>query len=138
MGEWQHSDFSVNTATRLHHENKYCNTRRVHGYRHATTCRSNYLRYCTKFWLRLFAGGLLSYFRNLLGSREMRILILGLDGAGKTTILYRFDLALTAPYLDYCFRFSLPRIVYTILKSSICRYFYLLKLFVICLYSFVS
>lgn len=37
-----------------------------------------------------FAGGLLSYFRNLLGSREMRILILGLDGAGKTTILYRF------------------------------------------------
>lgn len=37
-----------------------------------------------------FTGGLLSYFRNLLGSREMRILILGLDGAGKTTILYRF------------------------------------------------
>ena len=36
-----------------------------------------------------FEGGLLSYFRGLLGSREMRILILGLDGAGKTTILYR-------------------------------------------------
>merc|ERR1711973_33064 len=36
-------------------------------------------------------GGLLSYFRGLLGSREMRILILGLDGAGKTTILYRFQ-----------------------------------------------
>ena len=34
-------------------------------------------------------GGLLSYFRSLIGSREMRILILGLDGAGKTTILYR-------------------------------------------------
>ena len=34
-------------------------------------------------------GGLFSYFRNLIGSREMRILILGLDGAGKTTILYR-------------------------------------------------
>ncbi|CAG0900296.1 unnamed protein product [Darwinula stevensoni] len=34
-------------------------------------------------------GGLLSYFKSLFGSREMRILILGLDGAGKTTILYR-------------------------------------------------
>lgn len=39
--------------------------------------------------LKLILGGMLSYFRNLLGSREMRILILGLDGAGKTTILYR-------------------------------------------------
>ena len=39
----------------------------------------------------LFVGGLLSYFRNLIGSREMRILILGLDGAGKTTILYRLQ-----------------------------------------------
>ncbi|EFN82659.1 GTP-binding ADP-ribosylation factor-like protein 1 protein [Harpegnathos saltator] len=53
----------------------------------------------------LVNGGLLSYFRNLLGSREMRILILGLDGAGKTTILYRFDLALTGPYLGYHYRF---------------------------------
>lgn len=38
-----------------------------------------------------FAGGLISYFRGLIGSREMRILILGLDGAGKTTILYRLQ-----------------------------------------------
>merc|ERR1712176_378603 len=30
-------------------------------------------------------------FRNLIGSKEMRILILGLDGAGKTTILYRLQ-----------------------------------------------
>ena len=57
-------------------------------------------------------GGLFSYFKGLLGSRytwpggqaysaffpsvmilcrEMRILILGLDGAGKTTILYRLQ-----------------------------------------------
>ena len=35
-------------------------------------------------------GSVISYFRNLFGQREMRILILGLDGAGKTTILYRF------------------------------------------------
>lgn len=27
----------------------------------------------------------------LFGTREMRILILGLDGAGKTTILYRLQ-----------------------------------------------
>lgn len=36
-------------------------------------------------------GNLLSYFKSLFGSREMRILILGLDGAGKTTILYRLQ-----------------------------------------------
>ena len=33
----------------------------------------------------------MSYFRGLFGSREMRILILGLDGAGKTTLLYRLQ-----------------------------------------------
>lgn len=36
-------------------------------------------------------GGVYSYFKSLLGYREMRILILGLDGAGKTTILYRLQ-----------------------------------------------
>lgn len=39
----------------------------------------------------LGTGGLVSYFKSLFGSREMRILILGLDGAGKTTILYRLQ-----------------------------------------------
>lgn len=38
-----------------------------------------------------FLGGVLSYFKSLFGSKEMRILILGLDGAGKTTILYRLQ-----------------------------------------------
>lgn len=38
-----------------------------------------------------FLGGLLSYFSGLFGSKERRILILGLDGAGKTTILYRLQ-----------------------------------------------
>ena len=33
----------------------------------------------------------MSYFKGLFGSREMRILILGLDGAGKTTLLYRLQ-----------------------------------------------
>lgn len=37
------------------------------------------------------AGGLISYFSSLFGSKERRILILGLDGAGKTTILYRLQ-----------------------------------------------
>uniref|UniRef100_A0A915IY66 ADP-ribosylation factor-like protein 1 n=1 Tax=Romanomermis culicivorax TaxID=13658 RepID=A0A915IY66_ROMCU len=36
-------------------------------------------------------GNLMAYFKNLFGSKEMRILILGLDGAGKTTILYRLQ-----------------------------------------------
>jgi ADP-ribosylation factor-like protein 1 len=38
-------------------------------------------------------GGLMSYFKHLFGQREMRILILGLDGAGKTTILYRLQVS---------------------------------------------
>jgi len=36
-------------------------------------------------------GAVYSYFRSLIGQRELRILILGLDGAGKTTILYRLQ-----------------------------------------------
>ena len=38
-------------------------------------------------------GGLLSIFSGLFGSKERRILILGLDGAGKTTILYRLQVS---------------------------------------------
>ncbi|XP_053383937.1 ADP-ribosylation factor-like protein 1 isoform X1 [Mercenaria mercenaria] len=41
--------------------------------------------------ITLQTGGLLSYFSGLFGSKERRILILGLDGAGKTTILYRLQ-----------------------------------------------
>ncbi|KAL7063474.1 hypothetical protein AAHC03_01332 [Spirometra sp. Aus1] len=36
-------------------------------------------------------GGLFSVFYKLFGTRERRILILGLDGAGKTTILYKLQ-----------------------------------------------
>ena len=43
---------------------------------------------CSPIW---FLGGLISYFSGLFGSKERRILILGLDGAGKTTILYRLQ-----------------------------------------------
>jgi ADP-ribosylation factor-like protein 1 len=38
-------------------------------------------------------GNLLGYFSGLFGSKERRILILGLDGAGKTTILYRLQVS---------------------------------------------
>jgi GTPase SAR1 family protein len=41
--------------------------------------------------ISLFTGGIWSYFSGLFGSRERRILILGLDGAGKTTILYKLQ-----------------------------------------------
>ena len=48
----------------------------------------------------------MSYFKGLFGSREMRILILGLDGAGKTTLLYRLqvenDHILTDDFIPYC------------------------------------
>ena len=40
----------------------------------------------------LTPGGFFSrLFASLWGSKELRILILGLDGAGKTTILYRLQ-----------------------------------------------
>ncbi len=38
-------------------------------------------------------GNVLGYFTSLFGSKERRILILGLDGAGKTTILYRLQVS---------------------------------------------
>jgi len=49
-------------------------------------------------------GGVMSYFRGLFGNREMRILILGLDGAGKTTILYRLqvgEIVTTIPTIGF-------------------------------------
>ena len=42
------------------------------------------------FILKLAGSFFSSLFSKLWGSKEIRILILGLDGAGKTTILYRF------------------------------------------------
>merc|ERR1739838_387703 len=63
-------------------------------------------------------GGLFSYFRGLLGSREMRILILGLDGAGKTTILYRLqagEVVATIPTIG----FNVETVVYKNLKFQV-------------------
>ena len=33
-------------------------------------------------------GGTFSYFKNLFGNKEAKVLMLGLDSAGKTTILF--------------------------------------------------
>jgi GTPase SAR1 family protein len=37
-------------------------------------------------------GGFFSLFKGLFGKKEMRILMVGLDAAGKTTILYKLKL----------------------------------------------
>merc|ERR1712209_47947 len=63
-------------------------------------------------------GGLFSYFKNLIGSKEMRILILGLDGAGKTTILYRLqagEVVTTIPTIG----FNVETVVYKNLKFQV-------------------
>lgn len=63
-------------------------------------------------------GGMISYFRGLLGSREMRILILGLDGAGKTTILYRLqvgEVVTTIPTIG----FNVEQVTYKNLKFQV-------------------
>lgn len=70
------------------------------------------------FFHVLIKGGLLSYFRGLLGSREMRILILGLDGAGKTTILYRLqvgEVVTTIPTIG----FNVEQVTYKNLKFQV-------------------
>ena len=58
-----------------------------------------------------YAGGFFSrLFSGLWGSKEMRILILGLDGAGKTTILYRLqvgEVVTTIPSKSSCSIMSL-------------------------------
>jgi len=44
-------------------------------------------------------------FRNLFGKKEMRILMVGLDAAGKTTILYKLklgEIVTTIPTIGKC------------------------------------
>ena len=43
----------------------------------------------------------------LFGTREMRILILGLDGAGKTTILYRLQVGEVVTTIPSMYWFAL-------------------------------
>merc|ERR1712062_225217 len=80
----------------------------------------NFLVKC-EFWpLNKVAimGGLMSYFRGLFGSKEMRILILGLDGAGKTTLLYRLqvgEVVTTIPTIG----FNVEQVTYKNLKFQV-------------------
>ena len=52
-------------------------------------------------------GGFASLFKNLFGiKKEMRILMVGLDAAGKTTILYKLklgEIVTTIPTIGECF-----------------------------------
>ncbi|CAD6199648.1 unnamed protein product [Caenorhabditis auriculariae] len=79
------------------------------------------LRYNKKnldFFPLLSMGGVMSYFRGLFGAREMRILILGLDGAGKTTILYRLqvgEIVTTIPTIG----FNVEQVEYKNLKFQV-------------------
>lgn len=53
---------------------------------HSVLSKDNYTKLCAKMGI-LFS----KVFESLFGSKEVRILILGLDNAGKTTILYRLQ-----------------------------------------------
>lgn len=50
---------------------------------------SNFRLYLRRLLYFSTGGFFSSLFSSLFGQKELRILILGLDGAGKTTILYR-------------------------------------------------
>ncbi|VDP11687.1 unnamed protein product [Onchocerca flexuosa] len=66
----------------------------------------------------IILGGVLSYFRSLFGQKELRILILGLDGAGKTTILYRLqvgEVVTTIPTIG----FNVEQVIYKNLKFQV-------------------
>lgn len=69
--------------------------------------------------LLLCVGGFFStIFSSLFGTREMRILILGLDGAGKTTILYRLqvgEVVTTIPTIG----FNVETVTYKNLKFQV-------------------
>jgi len=63
-------------------------------------------------------GGLMSLFSGLFGTKERRILILGLDGAGKTTILYRLqvgEVVTTIPTIG----FNVETVTYKNLKFQV-------------------
>lgn len=63
-------------------------------------------------------GGFFSVFSRFFGSKERRILILGLDGAGKTTILYRLqvgEVVTTIPTIG----FNVETVAYKNLKFQV-------------------
>lgn len=60
-------------------------------------------------------GGFQSLFKNLFGKKEMRILMVGLDAAGKTTILYKLklgEIVTTIPTIGKLFHYYLCFIIF--------------------------
>ena len=61
-------------------------------------------------------GNFASLFKSLFGKKEMRILMVGLDAAGKTTILYKLklgEIVTTIPTIGQCwcvFRLISPKL----------------------------
>ena len=54
-------------------------------------------------------GAFQSLFKSLFGKKEMRILMVGLDAAGKTTILYKLklgEIVTTIPTIGMFFNFK--------------------------------
>ena len=65
-------------------------------------------------------GGL---FRNLFGKKEMRILMVGLDAAGKTTILYKLklgEIVTTIPTIGKCFQNTVESIKQRLNELRLC------------------
>ena len=59
-------------------------------------------------------GGIASLFKSLFGKKEMRILMVGLDAAGKTTILYKLklgEIVTTIPTIGKPLCLKCPRFV---------------------------
>lgn len=61
-------------------------------------------------------GNLASLFKNLFGKKEMRILMVGLDAAGKTTILYKLKLGEIVTTIPTIGKFCLP-----VLQNLLCN-----------------
>lgn len=53
-------------------------------------------------------GNISSLFKGLFGKKEMRILMVGLDAAGKTTILYKLKLGEIVTTIPTIGKFCLP------------------------------
>lgn len=53
-------------------------------------------------------GNITSLFKGLFGKKEMRILMVGLDAAGKTTILYKLKLGEIVTTIPTIGEFCLP------------------------------
>lgn len=66
-----------------------------------------------------------SLFARLWGTKEVRILILGLDGAGKTTILYRLqigEVVTTIPTIGFNVEtVAYKNIKFQVLDNILCR-----------------